>query len=900
MAGFAKPLDLRLFLEGIEVPVVAAQVTIHTNGPAAASIQVVPLDEVLRLKPRTMVHLFFLEKPSHLDAETGKLENYRLLFAGEAIGFAWIQKANMRGVVLQCLDFSNYWDTAIATVMNYSAGGNALTNHAALSGANATTFDNIVNFVGQQLANWLKQRPETPGLQNVSGLAGGIIRALEAVSGIDNRHRGVNDFFTVGELRCKVLAQICAEENDTTAANVLAAGFFDDWITQNLQVLGEEVSFRQVILLLFRYIFYDFVPNPTAKYDPPTIGKKTDPKAKSARLKSHILRPDCWFAPPPRCNVFFPEFYTDLSYDRTFISEATRVMTQFHIKLVGANDLLDQRVVAPSIGKDVKLLTDADVADPLRQLMKHELHTGIIQRVERVPNTLAGIKAPGTTNGGSIAGVQLSWASKVSLFNFFKERFASRQASVSGRFNPYVVCGFPGLVIKRPFIAKGLSTAENNADQFILEQIQDSETAKELGAPSQILGMIHSVNHNLNQDGGSTTVSMNFVREHLAIDDEFLDVFSKTNSNIKKRVKTVLRLADLTDHPNLLKLLVASTPQLKVPPPPPITERSTEVAQVDQPKKTFNAATQTVETTTTSRSVLRTKEKKRISTANPYVKDGKIDGLDRDVKIPSSTNLIGRSGVLTTVMGIEVLDESISLLPDGRRAFGAVALYEDVTLPGSHSIAVEEIIRPNWFSPAYKNENIGDKIYQPFFGCSSIIENVQIQDGSTSIDTGVVEAQIDDTKSSILSRLQSIEAGKSSVSIERAVNLLSYLYGIVKENGLDVDEFVTQYTYRPIAGMADVIGYNVFLDVNGKKVTPGPAIEEEPFKVGFHTMAIHPTTASQGKLLGLLDDPTIALPRMNKTGVARPPPEAYDVRDQKYERVLAYFLALSENKAFRG
>ena len=55
------PLHLRLFLEGVEVPVVSAQIQIAANTPASASIQVIATDKVLDLLPRTVVHLFFYD-----------------------------------------------------------------------------------------------------------------------------------------------------------------------------------------------------------------------------------------------------------------------------------------------------------------------------------------------------------------------------------------------------------------------------------------------------------------------------------------------------------------------------------------------------------------------------------------------------------------------------------------------------------------------------------------------------------------------------------------------------------------------------------------------------------------------------------------------------------------------
>ena len=59
MSASAKRLKLRLFLEGIEVPVIAARVESAPNSPGVCSIQVPPVAAGTELLPRTLVHLFF-------------------------------------------------------------------------------------------------------------------------------------------------------------------------------------------------------------------------------------------------------------------------------------------------------------------------------------------------------------------------------------------------------------------------------------------------------------------------------------------------------------------------------------------------------------------------------------------------------------------------------------------------------------------------------------------------------------------------------------------------------------------------------------------------------------------------------------------------------------------------
>src|SRR5271154_5188511 len=61
MASTGQLLRLRLFLEGVEVPCIAANVQTAPNSPAMCSIQIPPLAEATRFLPRTLVHLYFLD-----------------------------------------------------------------------------------------------------------------------------------------------------------------------------------------------------------------------------------------------------------------------------------------------------------------------------------------------------------------------------------------------------------------------------------------------------------------------------------------------------------------------------------------------------------------------------------------------------------------------------------------------------------------------------------------------------------------------------------------------------------------------------------------------------------------------------------------------------------------------
>ena len=296
----ASPLGIRLFLEGHEVPVISAQVTAAPNRAAVASIQVIPSGMGLHLLPRTLVHLFFLDdislvrkgtlKPGEALAEAAaKIDaaeegspslnrisaddkDYKLMFCGEIIGFNYSKTPTGRQLVLQCMDLSSYWDACYQWFADYSPGGTALTDKAHMFvGAGEGLFDNVASGTKWVLGRLLTTRPRTPEYQKAKGLLGGLIHLMEAVGGLRYRNglggtHGVNDFFTIAELRYNLLGQIGALEADTSSARLYNSKAFFDWLRNGMTSLGNLISFRDVINHVNKYIFHEVYPNPCPRY----------------------------------------------------------------------------------------------------------------------------------------------------------------------------------------------------------------------------------------------------------------------------------------------------------------------------------------------------------------------------------------------------------------------------------------------------------------------------------------------------------------------------------------------------------------------------------------------------------------------------------------------------------
>lgn len=751
MGAAGQQLGLRLFLEGLEVPVVAANVQVGINSPAVASIQVVPGDRLLELKARTMVHLFFWDytrdnlpaidaldpeavaahleisideardiianKPETL-ADIDDLKGYRLLFAGEVIGVTLVKTPAGRQAVLQCSDFSTYWDTTYQFFVSYSPNGNFLGTSAAVWAGGSSMFDDLTAGHTSVMNEYLRRKPKTPGLENVGGLTGGIISLLEAMGGVPSHTHGVNDFFTIAELKNHILQQIVAESNDDTAQRLFDDKAFMDWLTRGMSSLGQLTTFRDMMKLLFKYVYYEVVPNPAAMYTPgerPTITKKNQVvsvttggsglsdgakdqvkemrdraasesnaatsvdkapgsflgfdyarlyierltsilgtegaasgpsrdylnksithlegvekipnlgplpfnqdlqadesqdrargpaaaaiirnskrwnlvkenldkalidapgrtskraiekqvggKPKVDRLNTQIFRPDCFFAAPPRCNVLFPDQYTQFSFSRNFLQEVTRLRLSVGW-LFGASSggLLAEYHFAPAT-TDIKKLAKKQGNSSIRALLPWEKYSGILPKFETIHeiNYVAGRneRKKGISKG-KIVGQAKSYPQRVANFNYMKYRFAARTCEVSARFNPFLVCGFPALIIERPFVIDPNSPMDSERLTAALERVNSGreqkiskddisdhirEIAREFGAPSQYLGMIAALSHNVDQSGGGTSIVLTHARTHRITEDDFLNVFSKelTNDVETELVSTALDAED--------------------------------------------------------------------------------------------------------------------------------------------------------------------------------------------------------------------------------------------------------------------------------------------------------------------------------------------------------------------
>ena len=283
--GSGERLHIRLFIEKVEVPVIAATVSCGMNSPAAAQIEIVPTDQALLLLPRTMVHVFYLAyqegQYGAIDYETGKTtrsrgdELYKLLFAGEVFDIIYTKTGNgTRSVILNCMDFSNLWDTTYLYQLRFLPKSDDPTVRTIYSGSQANLHgapelldDTGVNGPALFVAREAARRPHatSPSIAEAENVLGGLLSVLEFIGGVHGRTVGIYDWATVQERRVRVTDQI-GTDSGRTAAALYDQAVLEDWLTDRLGGSGEVVSFRQIIALINSYIYYEVAPCPVGVY----------------------------------------------------------------------------------------------------------------------------------------------------------------------------------------------------------------------------------------------------------------------------------------------------------------------------------------------------------------------------------------------------------------------------------------------------------------------------------------------------------------------------------------------------------------------------------------------------------------------------------------------------------
>lgn len=434
-----RELNFKLYIEGIEVPFVNIQVQATANTPSQAQISMVPTDSIYNIRPRSIVHIFFFDDyigPLPFGQSNQNAGVWRLLWEGEVTGLSFNKSSDARTVNLKCADMSNYW----VTCKNYFLTAKQF----GITSAKRTTFIGAKKFqlhvldpISPYYAKFIAGREDFP--QVLVNMIKGFTKDLVYWETLDERIRLTAKIDLIQDEEVKTLLEVTQSIN-------MANGMFGN--------LGGRVSLLDFVNQIKELVYYTHIP-----IIAPPFKAKSETGERDA-LTSFLFKPNLYMTTPPRCNVFFPDQISSISFDRDFMNEPTRLMMATnHMFSTQGNDLTQKIFIAPSEIADSlnagnisfnqmvgRILSDKE-KEELRNrgisvdanafyLTEEELEKGIIPIDSNLPfakySTLAESNEKINENLRQVAEYQLQLA-----------RFANRSLSVAMEFNPWVVLNFP-------------------------------------------------------------------------------------------------------------------------------------------------------------------------------------------------------------------------------------------------------------------------------------------------------------------------------------------------------------------------------------------------------------------------------------------------------------------------
>ena len=656
-----------------------------------------------------------------------------------------------------------------------------------------------------------------------------------------------------------------------------------------------------------------------------TIDVQTPATRVAARLLQQIYRPDIWFGAPPRCNVLFPDMYENLTYQRMFLQEPTRLLLKTNDEFFGEDFLFDSFYFAPQAGS---LKTNqAHLESVMRNdLLDHELFTGILPVFEKMGEFNIFASRSTMATAGKVP--KISFAQRSANFIYFKYRFNARQLQIDGLFNPYIAVGFPGLVLDKYIDAAAAATIQNMREEFgkvTGVQMPPKYTAELLG--TNFLANFTSVTHQVSQQElrGHTSIQCGYARqpdegtEFLGVVEKIQTVQQRIEGDAKRntdvacidapklyslgpyggRISGVLEVTDRYARAGIETEGIASTSSGdRLPiffggvrrsgtPPGALAVPTDQEIQDRQQTALNNLMAQPGGATPAQVKQLRdgfaSDQKEGVNTAAP----GSYQGINVPIGVPVSGDDL-KSAELCEFLGD----------PYRKVVFRAFHVEEEIPRYKRTKVdlSAEDIIRPGWYGDIWSAGRIGE-VYQDFFGIGSITDpTVIIDSGSTARRSGSEEflRATEMAKSSgadpcdAAAMLPAVTSLAEGLSIEQAAEFLTTSYSYVKQAGLDVDEFIRAYTWRPIATLIDLFGTeNLQFNASGTEVVNSDAIE------GFHSRAFGPYDDLYGIVYPEIED-VIGLKR-GSTAAQRG-----DTRKRKREQVTAFIAALTFSRAQLG
>lgn len=499
----------RLLLEGREVPFRSATLMCKPNVPIIASIDVVPLQVLKFIRPRTQVHLLVSDTDAFGDAIP------RLAFEGEVMGRGYGKSQDNRRFNLTAVDYSSYWDEAKAYYFNPNflvgeveetiTNGPSPSDKAKAEGATSQATDATV---GTLMVDLLLA-PENGG-----DLVKGVVSVIKKLSDTNIFYRTAYDRLRIAD-RIRIFTS-------SNLAEFLKDIKLEEFLKGFSGKQGGLISLREMLLSIMQLVFHEFISVPF----PSLLSNGT---GAGSSIANFIFIPDSYALPPPKCNVIFPnqinnfEFTDDFRAAPTrygyrhslpeFISGASSVQTykmQYYPDSMNDYMLSTKRV--PSASEAASLLGASNIfnlggstfANAKRGAKKENAIGGVslfptLRHADFLTNdeSLRGIFYETDTFAPMVTALaahtdevaRIAFFKAIGGYMFFKKRFGAREVPPATlKFSPFLVPGFNCVLLD-----------DSDAQQSVIAKLQ-------------------SITHQFTHEGASTSVQLGYARDFEEVD----------------------------------------------------------------------------------------------------------------------------------------------------------------------------------------------------------------------------------------------------------------------------------------------------------------------------------------------------------------------------------------------
>jgi hypothetical protein len=477
-AGVGRPINPVLYIEGkrLDNAFISATCTAAIGKPATAVIALVPTNAIRHILPRTYVQLF-CNDPWNLESAEPVL-----LFEGEVLGIGFGKNDDARSFIIHCADVSNYWHHVRQYWFNMTqSGGNFLDQFIHMTTSGAGRIATVAPF---GVKGYLLQRLNL--VKDEENLF------LDSMIGLLDDIGNISAFYQNARRRLRITDRIL-RKNAGQVQNLMQLSFFSDWMQQLIQARSGETNLLSIVTLLLNTIYHEYVSilappfinsevlkrdkfgNPIRKKDGKRNIKAVETETKRV-VANFVFKPHIYTIPPPSCNVLFPNMFDGIQYNRNFMEENTRMtltpqvvekksplntlklkafrrpqeLDSFFQMMVSGSGNNRQMRKRPATAKYGDGQGQSSHVQDWELFTNEERFKGInpkFQKLAPAPAILSlqnqGKKdAKGTPKGGVP-----KYMHNVASYEFFMNKFSSRQLTVSGLFNIRPVPGYPILML---------------------------------------------------------------------------------------------------------------------------------------------------------------------------------------------------------------------------------------------------------------------------------------------------------------------------------------------------------------------------------------------------------------------------------------------------------------------